>query len=148
MLFNCGTNQGSIFHWSRDHRLHHKYSDTPLDPHNINQGFFYSHVGWLLVKKTPELIEEGKRLDMSDLKNDPVVMFQKKHYLPLSFLICFLIPSILFHNSSLNILHFHRYSSYLLLLFVYDNLLFYLECYLVCEFSLPYVRQPALEQKH
>lgn len=23
-----GANQGSIFHWSRDHRLHHKYSDT------------------------------------------------------------------------------------------------------------------------
>ena len=70
MLCNCGTNQGSIFHWSRDHRLHHKFSDSPLDPHNINQGFFFSHVGWLLVKKTPELVEEGKKIDMSDLKKD------------------------------------------------------------------------------
>ena len=94
MLFNCGANQGSIYHWSRDHRLHHKFSDTDLDPHNIKLGFFHSHVGWLLIKKTPELVEEGRKIDMTDLKNDPVVMFQKKHYLPLSLIICFLLPSI------------------------------------------------------
>lgn len=93
MLGNCGANQGSIFHWSRDHRLHHKFSDSPLDPHNINHGFFFSHAGWLLVKKTPELVEEGKKIDMSDLKKDEVVMFQKKYYLPLSLLMCFFIPS-------------------------------------------------------
>lgn len=55
--FILGANQGSIFHWSRDHRLHHKYSDTELDPHTISKGFFFAHVGWLLVKKTPKMIE-------------------------------------------------------------------------------------------
>ena len=132
MLFNCGTNQGSIFHWSRDHRLHHKYSDTPLDPHNIKQGFFFSHVGWLLVKKTPELIEEGKRIELSDLKNDPVVMFQKKHYLPLSMLMCFLIPSKLLNNYSIILLSVHRYPSHFLLLLINAELLLHIECYLVC----------------
>lgn len=67
MLLNSGANQGSIYHWSRDHRLHHKFSDTDLDPHTIKKGFFYAHVGWLLVKKNPKLIEEGKKIDMSDL---------------------------------------------------------------------------------
>lgn len=57
ILWNLGANQGSIFHWSRDHRLHHKFSDTDLDPHTISKGFFYSHVGWLLVKKSPKLVE-------------------------------------------------------------------------------------------
>lgn len=52
-----GANQGSIFHWSRDHRLHHKFSDTELDPHTISKGFFFSHCGWLLRKKSPKLIE-------------------------------------------------------------------------------------------
>lgn len=52
-----GANQGSIFHWSRDHRLHHKFSDTELDPHTISKGFFFAHCGWLLVKKSPQLIE-------------------------------------------------------------------------------------------
>ncbi len=41
------SNQGSIFHWCRDHRLHHKKSDTALDPHDSARGFFYSHIGWL-----------------------------------------------------------------------------------------------------
>ena len=48
-----GANQGSIFHWSRDHWLHHKFSDTDLDPHTIKRGFFFAHVGWLLLKKSP-----------------------------------------------------------------------------------------------
>ncbi|EEY53692.1 acyl-CoA desaturase, putative [Phytophthora infestans T30-4] len=34
MLCNSMANQGTIFHWSRDHRVHHKYSDTSADPHN------------------------------------------------------------------------------------------------------------------
>tara|TARA_A100001015_G_scaffold303250_1_gene392608 strand:+ start:505 stop:861 length:357 start_codon:yes stop_codon:yes gene_type:complete len=40
MILISIANQGSIIHWSRDHRLHHRYSDTDLDPHNINRGFF------------------------------------------------------------------------------------------------------------
>lgn len=53
LFFYKGMFQGSIFHWARDHRIHHKYSDTPLDPHNINKGFFFAHCGWLLVNKSP-----------------------------------------------------------------------------------------------
>lgn len=53
MLFNSMAFQGTIFHWSRDHRLHHKFSDTDIDPHTMAKGFFFSHVGWLLVKKSP-----------------------------------------------------------------------------------------------
>lgn len=56
MLWSSGAHQGSIFHWSRDHRLHHKFSDTELDPHSISRGFFFSHIGWLLVKKNPKLV--------------------------------------------------------------------------------------------
>ena len=59
MLMNSGMFQGPIFSWSRDHRLHHKFSDTDLDPHDITKGFFYSHVGWLLKNKSPELFKEG-----------------------------------------------------------------------------------------
>ena len=94
---NWGANQGSIYHWSRDHRLHHKFSDTDLDPHSMKRGFFFSHVGWLLVKKTPELVTEGQKIDISDLKNDPVVMFQKRHYLLLSIIMCFILPTMLYY---------------------------------------------------
>ena len=63
----------------RDHRQHHKFSDTDADPHNANRGFFFSHVGWLLSRKHPKVIEYGKKIDMSDLEADPWIMFQKKY---------------------------------------------------------------------
>ena len=28
-------NQGTIYHWTRDHRVHHKNSETDADPHNV-----------------------------------------------------------------------------------------------------------------
>ena len=78
MLMNSIANQGSIFHWARDHRVHHKHSETTADPHNAQRGFFYAHVGWLLCKKHPDVVKEGKKLDFNDLKRDGFVMFQRK----------------------------------------------------------------------
>ncbi|XP_001658411.2 delta(9)-fatty-acid desaturase fat-7 [Aedes aegypti] len=72
--------QNCLYVWVRDHRQHHKYSDTDADPHNANRGFFFSHVGWLLSRKHPKVIEYGKKIDMSDLEADPLIMFQKEHY--------------------------------------------------------------------
>ena len=60
MLFNSCANQGTIFHWARDHRVHHLYSDTVADPHNAMNGFFYCHVGWLVTKKHPAVAAAGK----------------------------------------------------------------------------------------
>lgn len=71
--------QNSIYEWARDHRLHHKYSETNADPHNATRGFFFSHVGWLLCKKHPDIMEKGKGIDMSDLKANPIVMFQHRY---------------------------------------------------------------------
>ena len=75
MLFNSCANQGTIFHWARDHRVHHLYSDTVADPHNAMNGFFYCHVGWLVTKKHPAVAAAGKGINVSDLLADPVVMF-------------------------------------------------------------------------
>jgi stearoyl-CoA desaturase (Delta-9 desaturase) len=89
MLANSAAHQGSIYHWVRDHRLHHRFSDTDKDPHNIGRGFFYAHVGWLLE-------EAPKRDDMpclDDLKSDSVVMFQKRNYPVVSHLCCFVLPT-------------------------------------------------------
>lgn len=66
-----------MYIWVRDHRLHHKYSDSDADPHNANRGFFFAHMGWLMSKKHPAVIAKGKTIDMSDLEADFIVMFQK-----------------------------------------------------------------------
>ncbi|CAG2176834.1 unnamed protein product, partial [Oppiella nova] len=87
--------QNDIYEWSRDHRVHHKYSETDADPHNSNRGFFFAHMGWLMTKKHPQVIEKGRQLDMSDLWADPVVRFQRKYYVPLVLLIWGVLPTVI-----------------------------------------------------
>jgi len=95
MILDTIAFQNDIYEWSRDHRVHHKYSETDADPHNATRGFFFSHVGWLLCRKHPAVREKGAQLDMSDLLKDPIVRFQKKYYLPLVLLYCFILPTLL-----------------------------------------------------
>nr|UOX61059.1 MAG: acyl-CoA delta(11) desaturase-like protein [Diabrotica toursvirus 3a] len=84
--------QNTIFDWVRDHRVHHRYSDTNSDPHNINRGFWFSHVGWLMIKKHPDVIKNGRKISMEDILQDPIVKFHTKYFIPLKILLCFLIP--------------------------------------------------------
>lgn len=93
VAMNCVAFQNDIIEWSRDHRCHHKWTDTDADPHNVNRGFFFSHMGWLLTKKHPKIKEMGSKLDLSDLTSDPLLMFQRKYYLPLVIIGCFLFPT-------------------------------------------------------
>ncbi|GFS45165.1 acyl-CoA desaturase [Trichonephila inaurata madagascariensis] len=86
--------ENDIFEWARDHRVHHKYSETDADPHNAKRGFFFAHIGWLLCRKHPEVIKKGKAIDLSDLMADPVVRFHRKHYVPLVVLSCFVLPTL------------------------------------------------------
>ncbi|OQR76067.1 acyl-CoA Delta(11) desaturase-like [Tropilaelaps mercedesae] len=106
MLFNCLACQESLkdrafppqndlYEWTRDHRVHHKYSETDADPHNVNRGFFFAHVGWLMCKKHPEVFRKGKAVDCSDLLQDPVIRFQRRWYVPLTAVLCFYLPSVL-----------------------------------------------------
>lgn len=76
----AGAGQNDIFEWARDHRVHHKYSETDADPHNASRGFFFSHMGWLMCKKHPDVILKGKNVDTSDLLEDDVVVWQRKYY--------------------------------------------------------------------
>lgn len=85
--------QNHIYEWVRDHRVHHKYTDTNADPHNSKRGFFFSHVGWLLIKKHKDVKIKGCSVDLSDLRKDPIVMFQKRTYLVLMPLLCFVLPA-------------------------------------------------------
>jgi len=113
-LCNCLAAENSIYIWSRDHRVHHKYSETDADPHNAKRGFFFAHVrrrviacfvlivvalqiGWLMVKKHPDVIAKGAKIDLDDLHRDPVVMFQHKHYIPMTIVACVVLPTVIPH---------------------------------------------------
>ncbi|XP_048480660.1 acyl-CoA Delta-9 desaturase isoform X2 [Plutella xylostella] len=87
--------QNHIYEWVRDHRVHHKFTETDADPHNAKRGFFFSHIGWLMVRKHKDVFEKGASIDMSDLEKDPIVMLQKKTYLVVMPVLCFIIPACL-----------------------------------------------------
>ncbi|CAK9795435.1 Acyl-CoA Delta-9 desaturase [Anthophora quadrimaculata] len=84
--------QNHIYEWVRDHRVHHKFTDTDADPHNAQRGFFFSHIGWLMVKKHPDVMKKGATVDLSDLEQDPVVVWQRRLYIVLMPLFCFVLP--------------------------------------------------------
>lgn len=86
--------QNDIIEWSRDHRVHHRHSESDADPHNALRGFFFAHVGWLLVKKHPEVKAKGKLIPVDDLLKDPVCVWQRKLYLPSVLVMCFIFPTV------------------------------------------------------
>lgn len=87
--------QNDVIEWARDHRVHHKYSETDADPHNAKRGFFFAHIGWLLQRKHPQVKEKGKQIDLSDLYKDPLLVYQRKYYKPLVLLFCIVLPTVI-----------------------------------------------------
>jgi stearoyl-CoA desaturase (delta-9 desaturase) len=67
VLAQSSIQKGALW-WAAHHRDHHKYSDTPKDPHSYRDyGFWYSHVGWILSSET----EETDYSRVSDLARYP-----------------------------------------------------------------------------
>ncbi|MGB5405288.1 MAG: fatty acid desaturase [Thiogranum sp.] len=86
--------QNSILHWSSDHRRHHRHvDDNQQDPYSAKLGFWYSHIGWML--RDYEIDHDSQYKNCRDLQNDPIVMWQHRHYLPLVLGINFGIPVLL-----------------------------------------------------
>uniref|UniRef100_A0A1L8EJ74 Putative fatty acid desaturase n=2 Tax=Haematobia irritans TaxID=7368 RepID=A0A1L8EJ74_HAEIR len=84
--------QRDAYTWALDHRIHHKFSETEADPHNAKRGFWFAHVGWLFLTPHPKVAEKRKVIDMSDLENDGVVMFQRRWFIPMFALISIGLP--------------------------------------------------------
>ncbi|KAF4518904.1 hypothetical protein B566_EDAN006742 [Ephemera danica] len=70
--------QGSVYDWVLEHRLHHKLRGTPQDPYNPKRGFLFAHINNRFKKRTEEREQLEKEIDMNDLEQDSIVMFQKQ----------------------------------------------------------------------
>jgi len=91
LLFTAGGFQGSALEWCTDHRNHHRYTDTEKDPYNITQSFWHAHIGWLFT------LDTTKRdfSNVEDLKEDPLVRFQHRFFIPLSIFMGFILPTLI-----------------------------------------------------
>ncbi|KAJ8688587.1 hypothetical protein QAD02_024382 [Eretmocerus hayati] len=86
--------QYSAMYWIRDHRVHHKFSETNADPVNSRRGFWFSHCGWLTMKRHPEVLRKGRQIDFSDCYEDPVIAFEEKYFEILRPVVGFLLPTL------------------------------------------------------
>jgi stearoyl-CoA desaturase (delta-9 desaturase) len=81
-VFGAMAGQNSVIAWASDHRYHHQHTDTPLDPYSAKEGFWYSHVGWILRGSV-----WGERYDnVPDLRKDPILRWQHDHWLSIAVL--------------------------------------------------------------
>ena len=89
-MLGAAAAQNSAIAWCSDHRYHHKDTDTDGDPYNATRGFFYSHMGWILI----EGLRGDRYQNVPDLRRDPVLAFQHKYWLPLAFLVNFILVAL------------------------------------------------------
>jgi len=72
--------EGPLIEWVSNHRMHHRFSDRPGDPHSPHvghgggwsgafKGLLHAHVGWLIVKAPKAQREQYA----PDLLADPVI---------------------------------------------------------------------------
>lgn len=86
--------QNSALHWSSDHRIHHGQVDDPAkDPYAATNGFWYSHIGWMLRNYQGD--QYGNYNNARDLQKNKIVMWQHKYYFPLAFFVNVSIPLLL-----------------------------------------------------
>ena len=90
LLFGASAFQNSVLKWGADHRVHHNKVDTDEDPYNINEGFFFAHMGWVMLKQNARCHEKYVR----DLQKDPLVMWQHKYYVYIAVAVGMLLPTL------------------------------------------------------
>jgi len=63
--------------------------DTDKDPYNAKRGFFYTHVGWMLMQQDYGILG---LVDVADFTASKMIMFQHNYYLPIALLAGILLP--------------------------------------------------------
>ena len=90
--------QNDCITWASDHRRHHIYvDDDEKDPYSAGKGFWYSHFEWMIRDYQST---RGNTDNVKDLLEEPILIWQRKYYLPLLLLMNIGLPVMLgvFHG--------------------------------------------------
>lgn len=90
LFFGSWALENSALNWSSDHRNHHRYVDTDLDPYSIKKGFWYAHLWWIFFKAPP-----GRSYaNVPDLTANRLVMLQHRVAGPLGVITGLAVPAL------------------------------------------------------
>jgi len=118
LLGGSGALQGSLKWWAGGHRVHHRYTDTLKDPYNSKGGFWYAHMGWMLVHPDPK---NKAYADIRDLNADPLIRFQHQYYLLFGPTMAFMFPALVCYLGWGDFWGGLFYAGYARLVFVHHN---------------------------
>ena len=99
MMFSAGTLQGPALSWASNHFRHHTYTDTENDPHTPLKyksklmGFFWSHMGWMLVGEGS--YKSVDRVTMVKLGKNKLLRFQLRYYWQIALFMNLFLPLII-----------------------------------------------------
>ncbi|KAL6284500.1 hypothetical protein ACE6H2_015429 [Prunus campanulata] len=85
--------QGSPIEWVSSHRYHHQFTDTVKDVHSPLQGFWFSHMGWILDSGS-RFGNYGGLKNVEDLKRQAFYRFLHHTFLLHSFLLGALLHAV------------------------------------------------------
>ncbi len=75
--------EGSCLDWVATHREHHAHSDQIGDPHSPHDGPWWSHMFWVMIRNTPEQLEQRHSRWIPDLKDDQGLQFIARMFIPI-----------------------------------------------------------------
>mgnify|MGYP001454738467 FL=1 len=88
-LFGAAAFQNSAIKWCSDHRRHHLKTDKEEDPYSVTRGFFWAHIGWVMVDEGEESVE-----NVTDLQADRILAWQDRHIFLIGFVFGILAPAL------------------------------------------------------
>jgi len=72
--------EGGPIDWVTHHRQHHQFADAPGDPHSARDGFFWSHVIWMMWEPSRKDWRELVDRYAPDLQRVPFYRFLDRSY--------------------------------------------------------------------
>ncbi|MBI4067821.1 hypothetical protein HY413_00225 [Candidatus Kaiserbacteria bacterium] len=84
-----GCFQHDVLFWGAKHRDHHRFSDKLGDPYSVKDGAGHAHTWWIFYDIP---VKPGTA---PDLEVNPVVQWQRRHYLKIAIAVAFVVPTAL-----------------------------------------------------
>lgn len=84
--------QGNVRDWVNYHSQHHRFADTPGDPHNPFESKRWAWVGWILWRDKRDM----QRPMAMWLKGHPVIVWMDRFYDEISLVVHLFIPAVVY----------------------------------------------------